>query len=110
MRLRNDYLRPLMPLATLIALVAIVGWVTPEFLTTQTLLVLASDTATLFTLATGVTFVIMLGGIVYRSSRWPRSPAWWSPSACRVSAISASCWRPWPAPPPACCRASPTSS
>ncbi len=48
---------------TLIALVVLVGIVTPQFLTLQTLLVLASDTATLFVMAVGVTFVIMLGGI-----------------------------------------------
>lgn len=52
-----------MPLITLIGMIFIVGIKTPEFLTVQTLLVLASDTATLFIMATGVTFLIMLGGI-----------------------------------------------
>src|SRR5215212_10198595 len=56
-------LRQWMPALTLVALCAVVGTVTPQFLTVDSLLVLASDTATLFVLATGVTFVIMLGGI-----------------------------------------------
>lgn len=58
-----ELLRQAMPLVTLVLLVVLVGAVTPEFLTVQTLLVLASDTATLFVMAVGVTFVIMLGGI-----------------------------------------------
>jgi ribose transport system permease protein len=52
-----------MPVVTLIVLVAIVGVLQPEFLSPETLLQLGGDTATLFVLATGVTFVIMLGGI-----------------------------------------------
>ncbi len=60
---RGDLLRQATPLITLAVLVLAVGVVTPEFLTVQTLLVLASDTATLFVMAVGVTFVIMLGGI-----------------------------------------------
>ena len=59
----GDLVRQAMPLATLIGLVILVGLITPEFLTAQTLLVLASDTATLFVMAVGVTFVIMVGGI-----------------------------------------------
>ncbi|HET6518272.1 MAG TPA: ABC transporter permease [Geminicoccaceae bacterium] len=59
----GERLRQAMPLLTLVALVVIVGAVTPQFLTPRTLIVLAADTATLFVLATGVTFVIMLGGI-----------------------------------------------
>ena len=62
-RLRLDTLRQWMPILTLVALCAIVGTITPQFLTTESLLVLAADTATLFVLATGQTFVIMLGGI-----------------------------------------------
>ena len=57
------HLRQSMPLVTLLALMILIGLITPEFLTLQTLLVLASDTATLFVLAVGVSFVIMLGGI-----------------------------------------------
>ena len=49
--------------ATLRRLVLLVGVVQPEFLEPATLLELAGDTAVLFILATGVTFVIMLGGI-----------------------------------------------
>ena len=56
-------LRQWLPLATLIILVTVVGVMEPVFLQPSTLLQLASDTAVLFILATGVTFVIMLGGI-----------------------------------------------
>jgi ribose transport system permease protein len=62
-RLGADRLRQWLPLATLIVLVALVGLVQPVFLEPATLLQLAGDTAVLFILATGVTFVIMLGGI-----------------------------------------------
>ena len=62
-RLGSDKLRQWLPLATLVILVAIVGVMQPVFLEPSTLLQLASDTAVLFILATGVTFVIMLGGI-----------------------------------------------
>ena len=56
-------LRAFAPVLTLLALVFFVGAVTPEFLSLQTLIILAADTATLFVMAAGVTFVIMLGGI-----------------------------------------------
>jgi ribose transport system permease protein len=62
-RLGVDAARQWLPVLTLVVLAAIVGTVTPQFLTLGSLLVLAADTATLFVLATGVTFVIMLGGI-----------------------------------------------
>lgn len=62
-RLDSDKLRQWLPLTTLIILVAVVGVMQPVFLEPSTLLQLASDTAVLFILATGVTFVIMLGGI-----------------------------------------------
>jgi ribose transport system permease protein len=62
-RLGSDGLRQWLPLATLIILVTVVGIMQPVFLQPATLLQLASDTAVLFILATGVTFVIMLGGI-----------------------------------------------
>jgi ribose transport system permease protein len=52
-----------MPVLTLALLVAVVGTLQPGFLTPSTLLQLAGDTATLFVLATGAAFVIMLGGI-----------------------------------------------
>lgn len=60
---RADAIRQWLPVATLIALVALVGSLTPQFLTPESLIVLAADTATLFVMATGVTFVILLGGI-----------------------------------------------
>lgn len=62
-RMNVDALRQWLPLATLVILVTVVGAMEPVFLQPSTLLQLASDTAVLFILATGVTFVIMLGGI-----------------------------------------------
>ena len=56
-------LRKWLPLATLTVLVLLVGIAQPSFLEPSALIDLASDTAVLFILATGVTFVIMLGGI-----------------------------------------------
>jgi ribose transport system permease protein len=61
--LRPDDIRKWLPLATLAALILLVGIAQPSFLELSTLIGLASDTAVLFILATGVTFVIMLGGI-----------------------------------------------
>ena len=48
---------------TLVALVILVGLVDPSFLSFQTLMVLTSDTMTLFLMAAGATFVILMGGI-----------------------------------------------
>lgn len=59
----RDRLRQLMPIVTLVVLVVLVGAFQPAFLEPSTLLGMASDTATLFVLGVGVTFVIMLGGI-----------------------------------------------
>jgi ribose transport system permease protein len=58
-----DRLRPWLPLFTLVGLMLVVGVAQPEFLNPQTLIQLAGDTATLFVLAAGVSFTIMLGGI-----------------------------------------------
>ena len=44
-------LRPYAPALTLVLLVAVVGSISPKFLSPQTLIVLAADTATLFILA-----------------------------------------------------------
>ncbi len=63
LRVVSDDLRKWLPLATLAVLVILVGVAQPTFLQPSALLDLASDTAVLFILATGVTFVIMLGGI-----------------------------------------------
>jgi ribose transport system permease protein len=60
---RPDDIRKWLPLATLAVLILLVGVAQPSFLQPGTLIELASDTAVLFILATGVTFVIMLGGI-----------------------------------------------
>ncbi|MEZ5670781.1 MAG: ABC transporter permease [Alphaproteobacteria bacterium] len=62
-RLSRDTMRQAMPIITLVVLVVIVGAFQPQFVNPQTLLGIASDTATLFVLGVGVTFVIMLGGI-----------------------------------------------
>jgi ribose transport system permease protein len=61
--LRPDDIRKWLPLATLAIIILAVGIAQPSFLQPGTLIELASDTAVLFILATGVTFVIMLGGI-----------------------------------------------
>jgi ribose transport system permease protein len=61
--LRPDDIRKWLPLATLAILILVVGIAQPSFLQPGTLIELASDTAVLFILATGATFVIMLGGI-----------------------------------------------
>ena len=58
-----DMLRQIAPIATLLILVIVVGIIAPGFLSPKTLLTLAGDTATIFVLAAGVTFVIMIGGI-----------------------------------------------
>jgi ribose transport system permease protein len=62
-RFTQDRLSRWLPVITLIVLVLVVGVLQPEFLAPATLLELASDTAVLFVLASGVSFVIMLGGI-----------------------------------------------
>jgi ribose transport system permease protein len=59
----KDRLRRWLPVLTLVALVLAIGGLQPGFLTPSTLIQLAGDTATLFVLASGVSFVIMLGGI-----------------------------------------------
>jgi ribose transport system permease protein len=56
-------LRQWLPVLTLFVLVVFVGVLQPEFLAPETLLGLAGDTAVLFVMACGVSFVIMLGGI-----------------------------------------------
>jgi ribose transport system permease protein len=55
--------RELAPLLLLALLILLVGVLNPSFLSPDTLLVLLADTATLFVLAAGVAFVIILGGI-----------------------------------------------
>jgi ribose transport system permease protein len=56
-------LRTAAPVLVLIGLVALIGVLKPGFLSLDTLVVVMADTATLFIIAAGVTFVIMLGGI-----------------------------------------------
>jgi ribose transport system permease protein len=56
-------LRTAAPSLLLVALVILVAFVTPGFLTPQTLLEVLADTATLYLLAAGQTFVTLLGGV-----------------------------------------------
>ncbi len=56
-------LRDNAPIATLVVLVLLVGVLSPTFLEANTLMLLAADTATLFIMGAGLTFVIMVGGI-----------------------------------------------
>jgi ribose transport system permease protein len=62
-RFEFDRLRPWLPLVTLVGLMLVIGVTQPEFLTPVYLIQLAGDSATLFVLAAGVSFTIMLGGI-----------------------------------------------
>src|SRR5262245_18415841 len=62
-RIAIERLRQSTPLVTLVLLMAIVGALRSSFLTAEALLQLAGDTATLFVLACGSSFVIMLGGM-----------------------------------------------
>jgi ribose transport system permease protein len=56
-------MRGAIPPALLVGLVLIIEIAAPGFLTGETLTLLLSNTAVLFILATGVTFVILIGGI-----------------------------------------------
>jgi ribose transport system permease protein len=60
---RIEKFRAFIPLATLVVLVLIVGSRSSVFLTVDALLTLLTGTATLFILALGITFVVMLGSI-----------------------------------------------
>ncbi|MFO1038597.1 MAG: ABC transporter permease [Geminicoccaceae bacterium] len=62
-RLDADLLRAYAPLVTLIVLTLVVGAAAPGFLEPSTLVLLAADTATLFIMAAGITFIVILGGI-----------------------------------------------
>jgi len=55
--------RAVIPILLLLGLVILIGALQPSFLTVDTLLVVMADTATLFILAAGITFVVILGGI-----------------------------------------------
>lgn len=56
-------LRGLAPVLLLVGLVAGIGGLAPGFATRETLTLVLADTAVLFILAAGLTFVIVLGGI-----------------------------------------------
>jgi len=59
----GPWIRTSAPFLVLIGLVAFIGILKPGFVSIDTLVVVMADTATLFILAAGVTFVVMLGGI-----------------------------------------------
>jgi ribose transport system permease protein len=61
--LTGGTVRAAIPILLLLGLVIFIGALQPSFLTVETLLVVMADTATLFILAAGITFVVMLGGI-----------------------------------------------
>lgn len=60
---RIQAVRPFVPLMALIVLAVFVGAISPAFLTPGSIITLMTDTATLFVLAAGITFVVMLGSI-----------------------------------------------
>ena len=51
------------PLLALIVLVALIGGYDPGFIHPGAVLGLLADTSTLFVMATGITFVVLIGGI-----------------------------------------------
>src|SRR6202140_3044649 len=61
--LAGGTMRSAIPILLLLGLVILIGTLQRSFLTIDTLLVVMADTATLFILAAGITFVVMLGGI-----------------------------------------------
>lgn len=60
---RAARLRDFAPLTALIVLIGVIAAFAPSFLSVSTMLLLGADTATLFIMATGLTWVILLGGI-----------------------------------------------
>ena len=84
--LDSKWVQGAIPPALLVALMLIVEIGSPGFLTGETLRLLLANTAVLFILATGVTFVILIGGIdlsIQAVARWPVSS--WR-NCCRRSA------------------------
>ena len=61
--LSAGWVQSAIPPALLVALIVIIEIASPGFLTGETLALLLANTAVLFVLATGVTFVILIGGI-----------------------------------------------
>lgn len=62
-QLPAGWVRGFIPPALLVVLIVIIEIASPGFLTGETLALLLANTAVLFILATGVTFVILVGGI-----------------------------------------------
>ncbi len=63
MKLSGMRVQSWLPIATLVALIGVVSAYDPRFFSVANLLTLSADTMTLFLMASGVTFVIMMGGI-----------------------------------------------
>jgi len=61
--LRREHIQTYAPLVVLAALVLSIGLYDQTFFSVSNLLTVAADTMTLFLIASGVTFVIMIGGI-----------------------------------------------
>ena len=61
--LTAGWMQGAIPPALLVVLVLVIEIAAPGFLTGDTLILLLSNTAVLFILAAGVTFVILIGGI-----------------------------------------------
>lgn len=56
-------IREALPLIVLAVLIVLIGLVNPGFFSSDNLITITADTMTLFLMASGVTFVIMMGGI-----------------------------------------------
>jgi ribose transport system permease protein len=61
--LDSGWINGAIPPALLVGLVIVIELASPGFLSGETLSLLLANTAVIFILATGVTFVILLGGI-----------------------------------------------
>ena len=59
----RERLQDYAPLIMLVALVFAIGFYDHSFFSSSNLLTIIADTMTLFLMASGVTFVIMIGGI-----------------------------------------------
>jgi ribose transport system permease protein len=62
-RISMDHIRTLLPPAVLVGMVLVIGLYDPTFFSLSNFETVISDTMTLFLMATGLTLVIMMGGI-----------------------------------------------
>lgn len=75
---RQEQLRQAAPFVTLAVMLAVVGITAPGFLTVEPLTIVLADKATLFIMAAGVTFLILLDGIDLSVQAVAASGARWS--------------------------------